>query len=99
VQDQPACYPHQLPLGMLDLVVQAAQHAGHRAGLVVLHEGGVDARRFGELAGVEALEEVAAVITEDLRLDDQDFGQGGLEDIHRRLGGSYSSAMRSRYWP
>jgi hypothetical protein len=35
--------PNQLPLRMLDLIVQATQHAAPRARMIVLHEVDVDA--------------------------------------------------------
>ena len=62
---------------MLFLEVEAAQHAAGGAALVVLHKFLVDAR-LGELILLIRLHEVAAVIAEHLRLNDDDTGDLGL---------------------
>ena len=59
---------HELALRVLDLVVEAAQHAAPRARVVVLHERRVEPGRR-ERARVPALEEEAALVAEDARLD------------------------------
>jgi hypothetical protein len=85
---------HELALGVLDLVMQPAQDAVPRARVVVLYERRVDAR-LRERAGVPALEEKAAVVAPDLRLDQPDVGNRGRRDVHlKRMGGSDNSAIR-----
>ena len=61
--------------------MQPAQHAMGGAGQVVLHERATDAVLgvAGELIGFE---KKAALIAEQLGLDDEDFGKLGLDDIH-----------------
>ena len=67
--------PHQLRLRMRrQLVVQPAQHALGGAGVVVLDEARLDARRTREGRLVEALEEPAAVVGEDRRPQEQHLG-------------------------
>src|SRR5471030_2748708 len=68
-------YTHELPLSVFDLIMQPAQYAACRTRMVVLDE--LDARfhLFGKLTAVKALVEIAACITEHLRLDNLDFGQ------------------------
>jgi hypothetical protein len=52
--------------------MQAAYDAVPGPRLVVLHERRLDAGLFTEMLQVEAFEEITAVITEDLGLDEQD---------------------------
>ena len=72
----------QFALSVFQLVVQAAQYAFLRAGMVVLHESGVQAGCFFESLGVEAFIEEAALITKYLGLDDQNTGQVGDDYVH-----------------
>ena len=62
---------------VLDLVVQAAQDILGGFGVVVLHELALEAGGLLEGPGVEAFEEEAAVVAEDFRFEDDDFGDGG----------------------
>ena len=62
---------------MVLLEVEAAQHAAGGAALVVLHEFLVDAG-LGELVFLVSLHEIAAVIAEHLRLNDDDTGDLSL---------------------
>ena len=50
--------------------------------MVVLDEVGIDAGRFPEHAAVEALVEEAALVAEDLRLQHEDVGNVGTNDVH-----------------
>ena len=77
VEDLAADHPHQLPLRLRQLVVEAAQHAARREAVVVLHEAERPAQGRLQLALVVALEEEAPGVAEDLRLDHHDAGQGG----------------------
>ena len=70
-------HAYQFALGMLGLVVQAAQHVFDRA-MVVLNEINIAACQFGEFAPVEAFEEEAAVVAEYFGLDNQQAGDGGF---------------------
>ena len=63
----------QLALGVVLLEVQAPEDAFGAAALVVLDERLVDARG-GEVVHLVSLHEVAPVVTEDFRLDDDDPG-------------------------
>jgi hypothetical protein len=89
VEDAAACDPHELALGVRrQLVVQAAQHAGAAARVVVLHEGAWGGQPEPGEPGVEAglvpaLHEPAAVVGEDGRLDDEDAGQRGGDEPHQ----------------
>ncbi|MNH11944.1 hypothetical protein D3C79_714730 [compost metagenome] len=84
-------HPHQFALGVLDLVMQATQHAFLGARMVVLDERHVDAGHLREVAGVEALKEKTTLIGEHLGFDDQDVGYRGCNDIH---GNSLASLPR-----
>ena len=77
----PARHPHQFPLRLLDLVVQAPQRVAHRVAVVVLHELHVDAGG-GELALLPGFEEEAARIAEHLRPDQDDVGNRGGFKLH-----------------
>ena len=66
-------HPDQLALGLLLLEVQAPEDTPGAAALVVLDEGLVDARG-GEIIQLVGLHEVAPVVAEDLRLNDDDSG-------------------------
>lgn len=72
----------QFALSVLQLVMQAAQYAFLRAGMVVLNELGVQAGCFFESLGVETLIEEAALVTKYLGFDDQNTGQVGGDYIH-----------------
>lgn len=57
---------HQLALGLLQLIVQAAQHAARGARMVVLYEFAGYPGGFGKAPCVETLVEEAAFVTEYL---------------------------------
>src|SRR5471032_27333 len=77
-------HTHELPLRVLDLIMQSAQYATCRPRMVVLDELNARFNLLGKLAAVEALVEVAACIAEHLRLDNLDFRQrrSGYLDGH-----------------
>ena len=81
---------------ILDLVVQAAQDVFGGFGVVVLHEFTLEAGGLLEGPGVEAFEEEAAVVAEDLGFEDDDFGDGGGCRLHQN---TFSLSRPSRYWP
>ncbi|MNR68917.1 hypothetical protein D3C85_1937980 [compost metagenome] len=58
------------------LVMQPAQHALHRAGMVVLNEVWLQASHFIEHARIETLVEKAALVTENLWGKQEDFRDG-----------------------
>src|SRR5262245_47356233 len=75
----------QLSLRLADLVVQAAHDAAPGMGVVVLHEVAVEADRPCDLAPVVALEEVAARVLEDARLDDEEIRNDLVPgDLHQK---------------
>src|SRR6185437_12937483 len=89
-------HANELALGMLDLVMQAAQNAAARARMVVLHEIRGDAR-FGKRAAVPAFEKKTARVLEHPGLDDQHVRNRRRQRSHHGAGGS--SRRRSRYRP
>ena len=96
VEDAAAGDPHELALGLLDLVVQAAQYALAGAGVVVLHEVRREAGGVLEGLGVEALHEEAAGVAEDFRFEDQQVRDRGRDHFHQN---TFSSRICFRYWP
>jgi hypothetical protein len=102
VEGRPAHHAHQLALRVRrQLVVQAAQHAGPAARMVVLHERA--RRRQAECAQavaeariVPALHEPAAIVGKACRLDDHHAGQVGGQQLHRK---TFSPSTCIRYWP
>lgn len=96
VEDAAAGDPHELALGLFDLVVQAAQHTLARAGVVVLHEIHVKTGGVVEGLSVVAFHEEAAGVAEHFGLEDQEARDGGFDDLHQN---TFSSMMRCRYWP
>src|SRR5687767_12022756 len=89
--------PHELPLRLPDLVMQPAQHAPARARMVVLHEICLDAGLLPENALVHALEEEPALVPEHPRLDYQDFGYIGADDVHQPTATPALRASSTRY--
>jgi hypothetical protein len=75
---------HQLSHGRLPLEVQPSGHATDTAALVDLHEGVRQSQisMLGELVRPIDLHEEAALVLEDLALDEQDLGQRGAADMH-----------------
>src|SRR5690606_19597455 len=96
VEHPPAYDAHQLALGLLQLVVQPAQHTARRARVVVLHEIDIEPGQLTEGARVPALEEKAARVAEHLGLEQQHLGQCSGGRLHQN---TRSSSRRSRYWP
>ena len=73
--------PNELSLCVRgELEVQATHHAIAGAALVVLDEVG-RSDEIGEALLAEGFEEVAPPITEDARLDDDDLGDRGGDDL------------------
>ena len=72
----------QLSLRLFDLVMQAPQNVFRGAGMIVLHERRAQPGLLLEEAKVEAFEEEATVVTEHFWFDDQDLGEGGVDDLH-----------------
>ena len=70
VVDSALAGAHQLALGLAFLEVQAAQHPARRARVVVLHE--VPAQRGEGVVALlaVALQQEAALVLEDVRMDD-----------------------------
>ena len=89
-------HPHQFALGLLHLVVQAAQHAARGLGMVVLHKVDIQASGCRKVAGVEALIKKAPRVAKHARLHQQDVGNGGRCCLHQY---TFSVKSRSRYWP
>ena len=67
---------HKFALWMLNLVMQAAQNTFGGFAVVVLDKMNFQTRRFVKVQFVEAFKKETSGITEDLRLQDHDFGQG-----------------------
>lgn len=66
IKDFALGYPHELPLGVLVLVVQAPQNAIDRFAVIILHEGVMTTVGF-EFALTKGLHEEAPLIAKDLR--------------------------------
>ena len=89
VPDAPDRAAHQLRLAALQ--VDAAQDAGARAAVVVLHEAHVDAERR-HLALAERLDEEAALVAVHIGIEEDEVGNAGLQPPERH----YFSALP--YW-
>ena len=88
INHRAAHHPHQLALGLLDLIVQPPQHALRTAAVVVLHKWVVGASGFVEGFLVETFKEKASSVTKHLGFDDDDFWNGGANDVHAESGGT-----------
>ncbi|MPN48134.1 hypothetical protein SDC9_195739 [bioreactor metagenome] len=69
-------------MGIPHLVVQPAQDMPPRAGMIILNEVVNNAGLDGEAALVEALEEEAAAVAINFRLQQQNPRQGCATDLH-----------------
>jgi hypothetical protein len=98
VEHGPLHHAHQLALRLLDLVVQAAQHAFAAAAVVVLHELVVGARGLVEGALVEALEKKPRASPNTLGSISTTSGMASRVACMGSLS-RLVSAMRSRYCP
>ena len=74
--------PHQFALRVLDLIVQPAQYAFDRFGVIVLHKVCINARLFTKGSGVKTFTEKSAIIAIDVWLDNFYVGNGGRNDVH-----------------
>ena len=83
VEHRAAGDPHQLALGLLDLIVQTPQHAFARAGVVVLHEVRAQPGGVVEDLGVVTFHEEATGVAEHLGFEDQQVRDRSLDDFHR----------------
>ena len=81
VVDLAGQHAHQLALRLLKLVVDTAQNATQRAGMVVLKKPGGQAQLLKRTFGVR-LEEKAALVSKDLRLQQDDVGNGCRNRSH-----------------
>ena len=82
IKYRPAHHAHQLALGLLDLIMQAAQHALGAAAVVVLHKVQVQAGGMVEGFLVEAFEEETTGVAEHFGFDDEYVWNGGGGDFH-----------------
>ena len=91
--------PHQFGLGCGPLLeMESAQYAPAGFGFVVLHEAYGPDGLVELLLGV-AFEEIAAVVAEDLRLDNNHVLDRGGNDFHYFCSRFNSSITLSRYCP
>ena len=81
IEDLATNSPHQLPLGVTDLIVQASQRSTNRPGMVVLDELAGQAR-FLEARLVIRLHEKTARVLEQPGLNQYDPSQGRGGDLH-----------------
>ena len=81
VEDLPTQSADEFALGLLDLVVEAPDDSGLRAGEIILHEIDVDAG-LGEPAAVEQFLEEAAIVGEDAGLDEDEARELAGSKIH-----------------
>lgn len=73
-------HAHQFALGLLQLVVQAAQHAFAASAVVVLHKAHIQASDLLEVLLVEAFKKEASAVAEHFGLEDQNVGDVGGGD-------------------
>ena len=83
VADRPAGAAHELGLAGIGLEVEAAQGAAPAAGVVVLHEGDVDAERGISVLPV-GLDEEAALVPVHVGLDEDEPREPRREGPHQR---------------
>lgn len=82
VEHLTVCNPYQLPLGLLNLIVQTAKHAFDRPRVVILNKLYGSSNRFLENLLIEAFVEKAALVPENLRLKEnniRDVEWGGFQ--------------------
>src|ERR1039457_3415038 len=87
-------HAHQFALRMLDLIVESAQHILSRARVVVLHEIHITASQLGELAPIETFKKETAIITKYFGFDDQQVGDGGMNQFHSGTPFSLSTRIK-----
>ena len=75
-------HEHQLVLGLLDLVVQAAQHIFGRSTVVVLDKIHATPDEISELAAFETFKKEAPLVAEHFGFDDENVGYGGVYHMH-----------------
>ena len=80
VKHRAAHHAHQLALGLLQLVVQAAQHAAGAAAVVVLHKVHIQTGDLLEVLLVEAFKKEASAVAEHFGLKDEQVGDVGGGD-------------------
>ena len=75
---------HKFALGLWwKLVMEAPQDVLRRLGVVILHEGEIKSGGLREGTCVEALEEEASFVAEDLRFDEQDVRDSRSGNDHQ----------------
>ena len=84
IDHRTAYHPHKFALGLLDLVMQTAQHALGTAAVVVLHKLVVGTRGLVKGLLVEAFEEKTTGISEHFGFDQLDIRDGGRNNVHRQ---------------
>jgi hypothetical protein len=80
VKHRAAHHAHQFALGLLQLVVQAAQHALGAAAVVVLHKVHIQASDMVEVLLVEAFKKEASAVAEHFGFEDEQVGDVGGGD-------------------
>src|SRR5439155_24965456 len=83
IEHFPADNAHQFALRFFDLIMQTAQHATLRKGMVVLNEL-VRNANVAECLLVVTLQKEPTVVGEYFRLDNQSSGKRSFENIHKR---------------
>src|SRR5439155_26415566 len=71
---------HELCMTVLLQIVQSAQHASNRPGIVILHEYCIDAAGL-KTSGVIGFHEEPPLVRVDPRLDDQHAWKRGFNDV------------------
>src|SRR5260221_10526708 len=99
-------HAYQLALRLLELIMQAAQHALGAFGMVVLHKIDIEAGSLCKDLAIERFKEEAALVAKYLGLDQQYLRNGGWRGLHApalmdrpcRAAGP-TGIVRSRIWP
>jgi hypothetical protein len=74
---------------MANLIVQPAQDAAARSGMVILNKVSPDAG-FREALGLEGFHKKSAPVAKDLRPDQNDLGDTGWDEFHRFPSSDYT---------
>jgi hypothetical protein len=74
IKDFPHHSPHQLTLGLLDLIMKTSQHPLGGTGIVILNKIKIEPCLFKKELTIEALHEKTTIILENPRLNHQNIG-------------------------
>jgi|SRR5579862_8199140 len=97
VQNAAAYYTYELALRLWILQVQAAKHTFRRPRQIVLNERSSRPQHTISF-GLKMFEKESPLISEYLRLDRNDLGQIGIDDLHRLVQVFHETARTVHLW-